>query len=84
MNCVSRRIRGTREQRYRLFRGFYRRVTDGVGNESGELQPRLEGVIQPMGSAEVGKPLKERDLSRLNVEVTAIGKRNIPQFAGGP
>ena len=30
-----------------------------------------------LGSAAVGKTLKELDLARLNVEVTAIRKRNI-------
>ena len=77
LNRVLRRIRDTREQRYGLFRGFYRGVTDEVGNESDKLQPRLHSVILPLGSAAVGKTLKELDLARLNVEVTAIRKRNI-------
>ena len=77
LNRVLRRIRDTREQRYGLFRGFYRGVTDEVGDESDRLQPRLHSVMLPAGAAAVGRTLKELDLGRMRVEVTALRRRNI-------
>ena len=58
LNRVLRRIRDTREQRYGLFRGFYRGVTDEVGGESDKLQPRLHSVILPQGAVAVGRTLR--------------------------
>jgi CPA2 family monovalent cation:H+ antiporter-2 len=84
LNRVLRRIRDTRERRYGLFRGFYRGVTDEVGDESDKLQPRLHSVILPPGSAAVGKTLRELDLPRLNVEVTAIRRHNIRSSTPDP
>ncbi|HEY5930221.1 MAG TPA: cation:proton antiporter [Burkholderiales bacterium] len=77
LNRVLRRIRDTREQRYGLFRGFYRGVTDEVGDESDRLQPRLHSVMLPAGAAAVGRTLKDLDLGRMRVEVTALRRRNI-------
>jgi CPA2 family monovalent cation:H+ antiporter-2 len=84
LNRVLRRIRDTREQRYGLFRGFYRGVTDEVGGESDKLQPRLHSVILPQGAFAVGKTLRELDLPRLNVEVTAIRRRSIRSSTPDP
>ena len=84
LNRVLRRIRQMREQRYGLFRGFYRGVTDEVGTDGDKLQPRLHSVVLPPGSAAVGKTLKELDLPRLNVEVNAIRRRNIRSSAPDP
>ena len=77
LNRVLRRIRETREQRYGLFRGFYRGVTDEVDDENDRQQPRLHSVMLPPGSAAVGKTLRNLDLRRLHVEVTALRRRNI-------
>jgi CPA2 family monovalent cation:H+ antiporter-2 len=77
LNRVLRRIRETREQRYGLFRGFYRGVTDDVDEQSDKLQPRLHSMMLPPGSHAVGKALKELDLARFHVDVTAIRRRNI-------
>jgi len=80
----ARRICQTREQRYGLFRGFYRGVTDEVGADGDKVQPRLRSVVLPPGSAAVGKTLKELDLPRLNVEVNAIRRRNIRSSTPDP
>ena len=48
-NRVLRRIRETREQRYGLFRGFFRGVTDETGEERDRLQPRLHSVPDHAG-----------------------------------
>ena len=84
LNRVLRRIRDTREQRYGLFRGFYRGVTDEVGAEGDKLQPRLHSVVLPPGAAAVGKTLRELNLPRLNVEVNAIRRRNIRSSTPDP
>jgi CPA2 family monovalent cation:H+ antiporter-2 len=81
LNRVLRRIRDTREQRYSLFRGFYRGVTDDIDGESDRLQPRLHSVVLPPGSRTAGRTLQELDLGRLRVEVTAVRQRNVRDSA---
>jgi len=75
-NRVLQRIRETREQRYGLFRGFYHGVTDD-DDASDRMQVRLHSVLIVNGSAAIGKTLRDLDLARFNVEVTAIRQRNI-------
>jgi CPA2 family monovalent cation:H+ antiporter-2 len=84
LNRVLRRIRETREQRYGLFRGFYRGVTDEIGDENDRLQPRLHSMVLPTGAAAVGKTLRELDLARMRVEVTALRRRNVRNSAPDP
>jgi CPA2 family monovalent cation:H+ antiporter-2 len=76
-NRVLQRIRDTREQRYGLFRGFYHGVTDEPEEASDHMQVRLHSVLIVTGAAAIGKTLRELDLGRFNVEVTAIRQRNI-------
>ena len=75
LNRVLARIRQTREQRYSLFRGFFRGITDEA--ESEEDQPRLHSIVIVDGAAAIGKTLGEIDLASLNVEVTAVRRRNV-------
>ena len=63
-NRVLRRIRETREQRYGLFRGFFRGVTDETGEERDRLQPRLHSVVIAPGAAAIGKTLRELELAQ--------------------
>jgi CPA2 family monovalent cation:H+ antiporter-2 len=84
LNRVLRRIRETREQRYGLFRGFYRGVTDEVDDEADSQQPRLHSVVLPPGAAAVGRALKELDFSALGVEVTATRRRNLRSSTPDP
>jgi len=76
-NRVLRRIRDTREQRYGLFRGFYHGVTDEPDDAGDRLQVRLHSVLISQGAAAIGKTLKQLELERFNVEVTAIRQRNV-------
>ncbi|UCH46780.1 MAG: cation:proton antiporter [Betaproteobacteria bacterium] len=76
-NRVLQRIRDTREQRYDLFRGFYHGATDEPEEASDHMQVRLHSVLIVTGAAAIGKTLRELDLGRFNVEVTAIRQRNI-------
>ncbi|UCD68218.1 MAG: cation:proton antiporter [Betaproteobacteria bacterium] len=76
-NRVLRRIRDTREQRYGLFRGFYHGVTDEPDEAADHMQVRLHSVLIVTGAAAIGKTLRELDLGRFGVEVTAIRQRHI-------
>ena len=76
-NRVLRRIRDTREHRYDLFRGFFRGVTDEAGEDRDHLQPRLHSVLITADSMAVNKTLRELNLMKVGVEVTAIRRRNI-------
>ncbi|HKA44624.1 MAG TPA: monovalent cation:proton antiporter-2 (CPA2) family protein [Burkholderiales bacterium] len=75
LNRVLVRIRETREQRYSLFRGFFRGITDEA--ESEEDQPRLHSVAILTGAAAIGKTLGALDLGQLGVEVSAVRRRNV-------
>jgi monovalent cation:H+ antiporter-2, CPA2 family len=76
LNRVLRRIRETRTQRYHLFRGLYRGMTDD-SEDADEKQPRLHSVIVSAGAYGVGRTLAEIDLAGLKVEVTAVRRRNV-------
>ena len=71
------RIRETREQRYSLFRGFFRGITDESDDADEARQPRLRSVAVTPDAASIGKSLGEIDLASLNVEVTAVRRRNV-------
>ncbi|MGH8743718.1 MAG: monovalent cation:proton antiporter-2 (CPA2) family protein [Burkholderiales bacterium] len=76
LNRVLKRIRQTRERRYRLFHGLFRGVADEP--EGGEKQqPRLRSVVIAAGAAAQGKTLGEINLVKHAVEVTAVRRRNI-------
>jgi CPA2 family monovalent cation:H+ antiporter-2 len=74
-NRVLRRIRDTRETRYGLFRGFFRGVSDEVGEQRDHLQPRLHSVSVAAGAWAEGRTLREIDLPRVGAEVTALRRR---------
>jgi CPA2 family monovalent cation:H+ antiporter-2 len=75
LNRVLRRIRETREQRYDLFRGFFRGLSDEVDEDADNRQPRLHSIILPPGAAALGRTLEQLDLARFNVDVTTIRRR---------
>ena len=74
---VLKRIRDVREQRYGLFRGFFRGASDQIVEPGEPDQPRLHSVLVSQGAAAVGKQLAEMGLERLLVEVVAVRRRNI-------
>ena len=77
LNRVLRRIRETREQRYHLFRGFFRGVTDAREEDDDLQHPRLHSVLVTAGAAAIGQTLAALDLTALQVEVTAVRRRNV-------
>jgi CPA2 family monovalent cation:H+ antiporter-2 len=82
LNRVLRCIRETREQRYGLFRGFFRGITDESADEAD--QPRLHSVTIVPGAAAIGRTLGEIGLESLSVEVTAVRRRSIRGVAPEP
>jgi CPA2 family monovalent cation:H+ antiporter-2 len=84
VNRVLNRIRETREQRYSLFRGFFRGITDDVDGADEAAQPRLHSVVITPGAAAIGRALGEIGLGSLDVEVTTVRRRNIRSVAPEP
>jgi CPA2 family monovalent cation:H+ antiporter-2 len=76
LNRVLRRIRQTRTERYALFRGFYRGVTD-AGEADDAAQPRLHSIVIGAGAKAIGKSLGEINLGALNVNVNAVRRQNV-------
>ncbi|HKA39152.1 MAG TPA: monovalent cation:proton antiporter-2 (CPA2) family protein [Burkholderiales bacterium] len=84
LNRVLNRIRETREQRYSLFRGFFRGMTDADSDRDEAEQPRLHSVVITPRAAAIGRTIGEMGLGRLNVQVTAVRRRNIRGVAPEP
>lgn len=77
---VLKRIRRTREQRYSVFRGFFRGVTD-EGPLDDDEPLRLHSVLLPPGARAIGRSLAQLALPADRVEITAIRRRNIRSLA---
>ncbi|AUH50213.1 potassium transporter [Chromobacterium sp. ATCC 53434] len=74
---VLRRIRAVREERYDLFRGFFRGSSDEVESLDDELVPRMLSVQVCGGAASIGQPLGALELEALGVEVKAIRRQRV-------
>ncbi|HUW28005.1 MAG TPA: monovalent cation:proton antiporter-2 (CPA2) family protein [Sulfuriferula sp.] len=74
---VLKKLRGVREQRYGLLRGFFRGATDEVAELSETAQPRLLSVLITAQAAAAGKTLAATGVLELGVEVIAVRRRNI-------
>jgi CPA2 family monovalent cation:H+ antiporter-2 len=77
LNRVLRRIRETREQRYQLFRGFFRGVTDERDDDENAMQARLHSVMITQGAAAIGKTIASLNLGELQVEISSVRRRNV-------
>jgi CPA2 family monovalent cation:H+ antiporter-2 len=84
LNRVMQRMRETREQRYSLFRGFFRGVTDETEELDQAEQPRLHSVRITPGAAAIGKQLGELDLDAVGVEVTALRRHDARTVTPAP
>lgn len=74
---VVRRIRAVREERYGLFRGFFRGASDEGEAMDEALVPRLQSVQVCTGAAAVGQPLASLHLADLGVELKAIRRQRV-------
>ena len=84
LNRVLRRIRETREHHYHLFRGFFRGITDEEDDSERAAHPRLHSVMVTPGAAAIGKTFAQLDLAALQVEVTAVRRRNVRTMEPSP
>ncbi|MHB8496222.1 MAG: monovalent cation:proton antiporter-2 (CPA2) family protein [Casimicrobiaceae bacterium] len=78
LNRVLKRIRAVREERYGLFRGFFRGASDAV-DAAENLQPRLHTIILDERAYAVGRALDELAIDA-SVEMTGVrrhGARSI-------
>ena len=81
---VVAQIRGVRDQRYRLLRGFYHGESDDAADIDDANSPRLHTVILSEGAHAVEHTLAELGLATLGAEVTAVRRRGIRADDPGP
>jgi CPA2 family monovalent cation:H+ antiporter-2 len=84
LSRVLRRLRAVRSQRYQLMRGFFHGATDEEDDREDASQPRLRSVVLDEGAAAVGRAIGELNLGAVNVEITAVRRRNIRGLNPGP
>jgi len=84
LNRVLRRIRDTREQRYKLLRGFFHGESDETEDSANDARQLLHSVLITPGAAAIGKTLAALDLAKCNVEVKAVRRPGIAAQAPQP
>ena len=73
LNRVLKRIRAIREERYGLFRGFFRGASDAA-DAAENLQPRLHTIVLGERAHAVGRALDELAVGA-SVEVTGVRRQ---------
>jgi CPA2 family monovalent cation:H+ antiporter-2 len=80
LNRVVKRIRIFREERYKMFKGFFHGISDG--DEAVERAvPRLHSVPVNAFAYCVGKPLKDIYFGLCKAEITAVRRDAHPEEA---
>jgi CPA2 family monovalent cation:H+ antiporter-2 len=76
LHRVIKRIRLFREERYKLFRGYFHGISDAENEDLEKQQVRLHSVIISAGAFAVGRCLSEVQLESFDVEVKSIRRPN--------
>ena len=76
LNRVVKRIRLFREERYKLFRGYFHGISDAEDEDLAKQQVRLHSVIISPGSFAIGRRLVDMQLESFEVEVKSIRRPN--------
>jgi CPA2 family monovalent cation:H+ antiporter-2 len=76
LHRVVRRIRMFREERYKLFRGYFHGISDAENLDLEKQQVRLHSVIVSAGAFAQGRRLSEMQLESFGVEVKSIRRPN--------
>jgi CPA2 family monovalent cation:H+ antiporter-2 len=76
LNRVVKRIRLFREERYKLFRGYFHGISDAENEDLEKQQVRLHSVIISAGAYAIGRSLSDMQLDNFNVEVKSIRRPN--------
>ncbi len=76
LNRVVKRIRLFREERYKLFRGYFHGISDAENEDLEKQQVRLHSVIISAGAYAIGRRLADMQLDSFEVEVKSIRRPN--------
>lgn len=76
LNRVVKRIRMFREERYKLFKGYFHGISDVVNDDQEKHQVRLHSVIISAGTYAIGRRLVDMHLNNFEVEVKSIRRPN--------
>ena len=76
LNRVVKRIRIFREERYKLFKGYFHGISDAENEDLERQQVRLHSVIISPGTFAIGRRLIDIHLENFDVEVKTIRRPN--------
>jgi len=76
LNRVVKRIRLFREERYKLFKGYFHGISDAENEDLEKQQERLHSVIISAGAFAISRRLSEMQLDVFGVEVKSIRRPN--------
>ncbi len=76
LHRVVKRIRIFREERYKLFKGYFHGISDAENEDLEKQQVRLHSVIISPGTFAIGRSLAEMHLENFDVEVKSIRRPN--------
>ncbi len=76
LNRVVKRIRLFREERYKLFRGYFHGISDAENEDLEKQQVRLHSVIISAGAFAISRRLVDMQLDNFEVEVKSIRRPN--------
>lgn len=76
LNRVVKRIRLFREERYKLFKGYFHGASDADSEDLEKQQVRLHSVIITNGAFAIGRSLTDMQLGMFDVEVKTIRRPN--------
>jgi len=79
LNRVVKRIRAFREERYKMFQGYFRGVSDASAETDINRQQRLHSIDIVQNAFAIGKSLSEIQFKDLDVEVRLIRRPNWPE-----
>ena len=84
LHRVVKRIRRFREERYKMFRGFFHGVSDVEQEALERNQPRLHSLAIPQNAFCVGKRVMDIGLEGYNVEVKTIRRNTFKPYDAEP
>lgn len=84
LNRVVKRIRQFREERYKMFRGFFPGVTDAEQEMLEKSQSRLHSVAIPPSAYAVGKRVMDIGFEGLQVEAKTIHRQSFRPYDAEP
>lgn len=76
LNRVVKRIRLFREERYKLFKGYFHGISDAENEDLEKQQVRLHSVMISAGAFAIGRRLADMQLDGFEVEVKSIRRPN--------